>query len=252
MLDMQYSKYAIVAGTGMDKLFDLSGKQEIKTPYGFVSTYCIRGLENVFFLPRHGIDYSVPPHKINYRANIYALNIIGIKYVVATNAVGSLQKRFSPGSFVLPDQTLDFTKNRESTFFEGEDGKVVFTDVSQPYSQKVRLAIIDAGKRLQIKIYRRGTYICTEGPRYETPAEIWAFRKLGADVVGMTGVPEVFLAKELGIEYATIAIVTNYAAGIIDRISHHLVLEVMHKSQEKVKPLILESIKILKEEEKNR
>ncbi|MGQ9781829.1 MAG: S-methyl-5'-thioinosine phosphorylase [Nitrososphaeria archaeon] len=249
---MQSSRFAIVAGTGMDKLFDLSDGQELKTPYGSVSIYLVRGLEQVYFLPRHGIDYSVPPHRINYRANVYALNMIGIKYVIATNAVGSLKKRLSPGSLVLPDQVIDFTKSRLSTFFEGEDGRVVFTDVTQPYSEAVRSAVIKAGKLLQITVYRRGTYVCTEGPRYETSAEILAFKKLGGDVVGMTGVPEVFLARELGIEYATIATVTNYAAGIVDRISHNLVLEIMRRSQEKVRSLILESMKVLREGEANR
>jgi 5'-methylthioadenosine phosphorylase len=247
MWGMRALKYAIIGGTGMDKLFELQKEQKLKTPYGYALIYNVKGQEDLFFLPRHRIDYSVPPHRINYRANIFALNVLGIKYVIATNAVGSLRKALSPGSFVLPDQTLDFTKSRAFTFFEGENGNVVFTDVSQPYSKKVRSAILDASKHLQIKVYSKGTYICTEGPRYETPAEIKAFKILGADIVGMTGVPEVFLAKELGIEYATIAIITNYAAGIADHISHNLVLDVMHKSQQKAKLLILESIKVLKE-----
>jgi len=249
---MQPSRYGIMAGTGMDKLFDLSEAREVKTPYGSALIYDVKGLENVFFLPRHGIDYSVPPHRINYRANIYALKMMGIKYVIATNAVGSLKKNLPPGSLVLPDQTIDFTKSRRSTFFEGEDGKVVFTDVTQPYSEIVRSAIVKAGRLLKVNIHRRGTYVCTEGPRYETSAEILAFKKLGGDIVGMTGVPEVFLARELEIEYATIATVTNYAAGIVDRISHNLVLEIMRRSQEKVKPLIVESIKVLREGEGNR
>ncbi|MEM3403808.1 MAG: S-methyl-5'-thioinosine phosphorylase [Nitrososphaeria archaeon] len=246
---MHSPKFAIITGTGMLKLFELEERKDIETPYGSSSLYSVKDLEHICYLPRHGANYTLPPHKINYRANIYALNKVGVKYVIATNAVGSLRKTYSPGSFVLPDQTLDFTKSRVCTFFEGEDGKVVFTDVSEPYSRKVRSAIIDAGKRLQIKIYDKGTYVCTEGPRYETSAEIRAFKKLGADLVGMTGVPEVFLAKELGIEYATIAIVTNYAAGITKQISHSLVMDVMIKSQEKVKPLILESIRVLQEGE---
>jgi len=246
---MHPSKYAVIAGTGMLKLFDLEERKDLETPYGASSLYSVKGSDHIYYLPRHGVNYTLPPHKINYRANIYALSMMGIKYVIATNAVGSLRKTYSPGSFVLPDQTLDFTKSRVCTFFEGEDGRVVFTDVSEPYSRKVRSAIMDASKLLKIKIYGKGTYVCTEGPRYETPAEIRAFKKLGADVVGMTGVPEVFLAKELGIEYATIAIVTNYAAGITKQISHSLVMNVMTKSQEKVKPLILESIRILQEGE---
>jgi len=243
-------RYAIIAGTGVDKFFELLTKLDIKTPYGYASIYGVKDHKNVFFLPRHGVNYSVPPHKINYRANIFALSAFGIKHVIATNAVGSLRKKIAPGSFVVPDQVLDFTKNRVSTFFEGGDGDVVFTDVSQPYSERVRSAILEASKRLQIKVYDKGTYVCTEGPRYETPAEIRAFRILGADIVGMTSVPEVFLAKELGIEYAAIAIVTNYAAGMINNVSHNLILDVMHKSQEKTKLLILESIKVSKESEK--
>jgi 5'-methylthioadenosine phosphorylase len=249
---MGHRKYAIIAGTGMSKLFELLKKQDLKTLYGYVTIYGVKDQNNLFFLPRHGMNYSVPPHKINYRANIFALNTEGITDVIATNAVGSLRKKLSPGSFVLPDQILDFTKNRISTFFEGENGHVVFTDVSQPYSEKVRSAIIKASKRLQIKVYSKATYVCTEGPRYETPAEIRAFKILGADIVGMTSAPEVFLAKELGIEYATIAMITNYAAGMVRSVSHNLILDVMRKSQEKAKLLILESIRILRESEKDR
>jgi len=241
------SKYAIIAGTGMGGIFELSEKHEVETPYGLAELYSVRGFENVFFLPRHGIGYSLPPHRINYRANIHSLKMFGVGYAIATNAVGSLRRTLSPGTFLLPDQIIDFTKSRKSTFFEGEDGKVVFTDVTHPYSERVRSAILDAGKRLQIKVYGRGTYVCTEGPRYETAAEIRAFRILGADVVGMTGAPEVFLAKEAGIEYASIAIVTNYAAGITKQISHEMVMEIMLRAQEKVKKLALEAINVLEE-----
>lgn len=239
------SKYAVIAGTGMGNIFELSEKFEVETPYGVAELYSIRDFDGLFFLPRHGIGYTVPPHRINYRANIFSLKKFGVEYAIATNAVGSLNRRFSPGTFLLPDQIIDFTKSRKSTFYEGDDGKVVFTDVTRPYSDKVRSAIIDASKRLQIKVYQKGTYVCTEGPRYETAAEIRAFKILGADVVGMTGAPEVFLAKEAGIEYASIAIVTNYAAGIINQISHEMVMDIMVKAQEKVKKLVFEAIKVL-------
>ncbi|MEM1986429.1 MAG: S-methyl-5'-thioinosine phosphorylase [Nitrososphaeria archaeon] len=241
------SKYAIIAGTGMGKIFELSEKHEVETPYGFAELYSVKGFQNILFLPRHGIGYSLPPHKINYRANIYSLKKLGVNFAIATNAVGSLNRKLSPGSFVVPDQIIDFTKSRKSTFFEGEDGNVVFTDVTFPYSEKVRSALLEASKRLQIKVYPRGTYVCTEGPRYETAAEIRAYKILGADIVGMTGVPEAFLAREAGVEYASISVVTNYAAGIAKQISHGLVMDIMYKAQESVRKLIFEAINVLEE-----
>jgi len=249
MYAMQSQKYAVIIGSGMGDLFQISGEQMFQTPYGNAYLYGVKDNDNVLLLPRHGVNYSYPPHMINFRANVYALKMMNIKYAIATSAVGSLKKRFSPGSFMLLDQVIDFTKNRLSTFFDGQGGQVVFTDVTKPYSEKVRSAIVEAGKQLQIKVYPKGTYVCTEGPRYETSAEIKAYRILGADVVGMTGVPEVFLTKELGIEYASIAIATNWAAGITDRIEHHMVIEIMHSAQEKAKPLILKAIEILRERE---
>lgn len=242
------SKYAIIAGTGMGKIFELSEKHEIETPYGFAELYSVKNFQNLLFLPRHGIGYSLPPHKINYRANIYSLKKMGVEFTIATNAVGSLSKRLSPGTFVVPNQIIDFTRSRKSTFFEGEDGNVVFTDVTFPYSEKVRAALLEASKRLKIKVYQRGTYVCTEGPRYETAAEIRAFKVLGADIVGMTGAPEVFLAKEACIEYASISVVTNYAAGIAKQVSHGLVMDIMCRAQESVRNIIFEAIKVLEDD----
>ncbi len=242
---MRSQKYAVIAGTGMAKVFELSEKHDVETPYGFAELYSVKNFQNLLFLPRHGIGYTLPPHKINYCANIYALKKMSVNYVIATNAVGSLNRRLSPGSFVIPDQIIDFTRSRKSTFFEGEGGNVVFTDVTFPYSEKVRSALLEASKRLQMKVYRKGTYVCTEGPRYETAAEIRAYKILGADIVGMTGAPEAFLAREAGIEYASVAVVTNYAAGIAKQISHGLVMDIMHRAQESMRKLIFEAINVL-------
>jgi len=221
---------ALIVGTGMSKLFDLQKSRILSTKYGetFMGTCEVSGKE-VLVVPRHGPEYSVPPHKVNYRAIIRSIKDAGASIVIATNAVGSVNRKMKPGGFVVPDQMLDFTRGRIQTFYEG-DGEVVFTDVTNPYSTRVRGALCDVAKRLRIKVQRKGVYVCTEGPRFETAAEIRMFSRLGGDIVGMTGAPEAFLAREAGIEYATLCIVTNWAAGIAPEVSHGEVLDVMKKS----------------------
>lgn len=235
---------AIIAGTGVCDLFDISNWESFDTPYGksFIGSIKIDS-KNVLILLRHGPGYVLPPHKINYRANIFCLKQKGAKYVIATNAVGSMNKKMRPGDLVLPDQIIDFTKRRFQTFFEGEDGRVVYTDVTNPYSESLRRLILKSAKRINIKVHSAATYVCTEGPRFETASEIKFFRKIGCDVVGMTGAPEVFLAMELGLEYASIAIVTNWAAGIAPKVSHEEVIEVLRSKGRHTKALIQETVR---------
>lgn len=185
-----------------------------------------QGLDFVF-LPRHGEKHSCAPHQVNYRANVRALKDAGVERVIGLSSVGSLREAIQPGDFVLLDQFLDFTKVRPITFFD-EDGCVVHTDMTEPYCQELRQCIL-AAPRKGISLHDRGTYVCTEGPRFETAAEIKMYALVGGDVVGMTGVPEVVLAKELGMCYAGIAVATNYAAGISKAVTHEEVLAAMKK-----------------------
>ncbi len=240
-------KIAFIGGTGVYSLdiVDHTVPLKVSTEYGEVNLH--KGElkdKTVFFMPRHGGEHKVPPHRVNYRANISALKILGADMVISTAAVGSLRENFSPGSMAVLNQFMDFTKNRIYTFFSGEDKPVVHTDFTYPYCANTRENIINEAKRLDLKFVDGGNYVCTEGPRFETAAEIKMYEKLGGDLVGMTNVPEVLLAREAGLCYATIALVTNYAAGISPHIlTHEEVVEVMESVKEEVNQLFLGIIK---------
>ncbi|HWR45584.1 S-methyl-5'-thioadenosine phosphorylase [Sporomusa sp.] len=239
-------KIAIIGGTGVydPRILDNIREQEIATPYGVVRFKSgeYAGKE-VAFIPRHGSSHSIPPHLINYRANIWAIKKLGVQNIIATTAVGSLNLDMKPGDFVLIDQFLDFVKNRTTTFYEGGERGVVHVDVTTPYCPAVRNVLTAAAKDLGISIHQQGTYVCTEGPRFETPAEIKMFAKFGGDVVGMTNVPEVVLAREAEMCYATVSMVTNFAAGISPQpLTHHEVLETMQVNAENIKQLIMAAI----------
>lgn len=210
------TRAAIIGGTG---IYDLDAQvytQQIATPFGQVEV-TIKTLDNsskeIVFLPRHGKDHNTPPHKVNYRANLWALHHIGVTHVFATNAVGSLNPQYKPGELVLFTDFIDFTKNRPSTFYDGSEG-VIHTSMADPYCSALRKIIVEQAPRHGITLAGEAVYVGTEGPRFETAAEIRMYRQLGADVVGMTGVPEVVLAKELGLCYAGVGIITNWATGI--------------------------------------
>jgi len=244
-------KIAIIGGTGVYDPTVLSGIREetVKTKYGQVTvktgTYANK---EVAFLARHGENHSVPPHKVNYRANIMALKELGVEKIIATAATGSLNLEMRPGDFVLADQFIDFTKGRPQTFYEDSEQGVVHIDMTHPYCVEVRNVLSKAGQVLDIKIYHKGTYVCTEGPRFETPAEIKMYSQLGGDLVGMTSVPEVVLAKEAEMCYATVAAVTNFAAGISPTpLTHAEVLEAMKNNNENLKKLIMQAVAIMPE-----
>ena len=224
----------IITGTGVTERFDLSRPRTIRTRFGGASVFFHGGGDYVI-LPRHGAAYKSPPHGINYRANIAALAQLGVKEVIATSAVGSMNQGFKVGEIGVIDQFLDFTKRRQSTFFED---KAVYTDVTYPYSRHLNLELSLAAKRIGIRLRQGLVYVCAEGPRFETAAEIKMYKMLGGDVVGMTGVPEVVLANEMKLEYASVAIATNWAAGMQPKVSHEEVLRVMKKSGKTVKELI--------------
>lgn len=239
-------KIAIIGGTGVYDPTMLANvcEEEVNTPYGIVTFKAGQFAgKNIAFIPRHGSSHAIPPHLINYRANIWAMKKIGVQNIIATTAVGSLNIEMKPGDFVLVDQFLDFTKNRVNTFYDGGERGVVHIDLTSPYCPSLREQIIKAANEQNITIHNTGTYVCTEGPRFETPAEIAMFSRLGGDLVGMTNVPEVVLAREAEICYSTISMVTNYAAGISSvPLTHSEVLDTMKANTENIKRLIMAAI----------
>ncbi len=226
---MTQVKLALIGGSGFYGIGPVTaGPERIDTPYGPVTvTYQRLAGQDVIFLPRHSTGHVLPPHRINYRANIWALQKLGVQGIIATFAAGSLRPELLPGQLVLLNSFLDFTSGRESTFFSGEDGRVVHTDVTYPYCPLLSEALRAAGGDIGLSL-AAGCYVCVNGPRYETAAEVRAFAMLGGDVVGMTGVPEVVLARELDICYAGLGLVTNPGAGLAaGKLSHQEVLQVM-------------------------
>lgn len=218
----------------------------LETPYGTVEPVIGKLADReIVFLSRHGKDHAVPPHLVNYRANIWALRELGVRKILATSAVGSLSPNFCLGELVLLDQFLDFTKSRPQTFYEGGHLGVLHVDMTEPYCDAVRQVIIQASIQLGLEVKDGACYVCTEGPRFETPAEIRMFQRLGAELVGMTSVPEVVLARELGMCYASIGMVTNEAAGIAGhQLSHAEVTESLKDLGIKVAELIQATVSL--------
>lgn len=209
---------AIIGGTGLTRLNNLqiTHRQVIRTPYGEPSGALTFGEINghaVAFIARHGYGHTIPPHEINYRANIWALAEQRVTRVVAVCTVGGIRADLGPGAVVLPHQIVDYTHGRRHTFFEGGDKPVTHVDFTQPYSGEMRQRILTAAASIQQPLFDGGVYAATQGPRLETAAEINRIERDGGDVVGMTGMPEAALARELGLDYAAIAVVVNHAAG---------------------------------------
>jgi len=209
---------AIIGGSGVQR-WALSGAGEtleIATPYA-AEPVRLRAAEwggrRVLFLPRHGPGHTVPPHRINYRANIRALKELEVTAVLAMASVGGISAAAASGSLMVPDQILDYTWGRAHTFFDGEDGQVAHVDMSEPYCEGLRRHLIGAGREAGLAAAETGVYAATQGPRFETAAEIRRLERDGADVVGMTGMPEAALARELGLAYAALAVIVNPAAG---------------------------------------
>lgn len=208
---------AVIGGTGLYRLADL---QDVQThepdtrfgrPSGPVRVGTLAG-HRVAFLARHGEGHSVPPHKVNYRANLAALQALGARRVLALNTVGGITERFGPRVLACPDQLIDYTWGRISTICE-EGGEVLHVDFGEPYTPSLRRAVLAAAREAGVPLVDGGCYGATQGPRLETRAEIARMRRDGCDLVGMTGMPEAGLARELGLDYACLAIVANWAAG---------------------------------------
>ncbi|GJL81939.1 MAG: S-methyl-5'-thioinosine phosphorylase [marine bacterium B5-7] len=209
---------AIIGGSGAYDLsiLDVCNKRVIRTPYGSPSDPVITGVMGggeVLFLPRHGLSHKIPPHAINFRANIWALQECSATEIIALNAVGAINSRLVPPDLALPDQVLDYTWGRKHTFFDGNSGIVRHIDFTNPYSVDLRARIEDAATSLGLDCFTNCIYAATQGPRLESAAEINRLERDGADIVGMTGMPEAALARELGIPYASLCVVANMAAG---------------------------------------
>lgn len=243
-------KIGIIGGSGLDDPDILKDKKEInvETPYGKPSSPLtigkISGVD-VVILARHGRNHSIMPTKVNFRANISALKQQGCTHILATTACGSLKEEIEPGDFVFVDQFIDFTKQRILTFFED---KVIHTSMAEPFSEKLRKVLIETAEELDIKYHGKGTVVTIEGPRFSTKAESHMFRKIGADVINMSTVPEVILAKEMEIEYQAIAMATDWDCWKDgeEPVTWEMIVERMKGNVEKVKKLIIETILKLK------
>ncbi len=237
------SKIGVIGGSGLYEIegFTLKKRRKVSTPFGNPSGQYLTGEignTEVVFLPRHGKKHDIPPHMINYRANIWGFKKLGVDRIISISAVGGIKKGLKPGDIVTSDQVIDMTKNRQSTFYDGKGG-VVHIDFTEPYCPELRSIILKAGKKSRVALKNGGTYVAVEGPRLESAAEIKSFSILGGDIVGMTGMPEVSLARELEICYAGLAVVANYAAGISKRkLTVAEVMDAMKDTTEKIKRLL--------------
>ncbi len=213
---------AIIGGSGFSELpeFELIARHDIETPFGSPSAPVMDGLLNghrVLVLARHGLTHQFAPHTINYRANLWALHSLGSTQIIAVAAVGGIHGDCSPGKLVLPDQIIDYTWGRECSFFTEQFSADKHIDFSWPYDAQLRNELSNAAQMCELEMRNTGTYGATQGPRLETAAEITRMARDGCDLVGMTGMPEAALARELNVPYACCAVVANYAAGLSDK-----------------------------------
>ena len=214
--------YAIIGGSGLTSLGNLNvtRREVMRTPYGEPSgalSFGKLGDCDIVFMPRHGYGHTIPPHQINYRANLWAVREAGVAGVLAVTSVGGIRDDFGPGTLVAPDQIIDYTHARQHTFFEGRESTigapVSHIDFTWPYSKALRERLLAAAKQVGETLRDGGVYGATQGPRLETAAEVARMERDGCDLVGMTGMPEAALARELGLEYAGLSVVVNHAAG---------------------------------------
>ncbi|MEZ5452782.1 MAG: S-methyl-5'-thioinosine phosphorylase [Thiothrix sp.] len=211
-------EFAVIGGTGLTEIegLEVIHREVVHTPYGEPSGPVTHGMiegKRIAFLARHGYTHTIPPHRVNYRANLWALKSLGVEKVVAIAAVGGITPEMQPTRLAIPDQIIDYTYGRAHTFFEDGLTHVTHIDFSHPYCAEMRTALLAAGECANLDVVPRGTYAATQGPRLETAAEIARLERDGCDLVGMTAMPEASLARELGLCYASCAVVANWAAG---------------------------------------
>ena len=244
---MKKVKVGIIGGTGLDdpEILENPGEKDVDTPYGKPSSPLTTGKigdTDVIILARHGKSHSIYPTGVNYRANIYALKQEKCTHIIATTAVGSLREEIEPGDIVFPDQFIDFTKNRALTFFDID--KVVHTSMAEPFCENLRTLLIKNAGKLNYRHHVKGTVVTIEGPRFSTKAESHMFRGFGADVINMSTVPEVTLAREQGICYQTIAMSTDYDCWKEgeEPVTWDMIVAIMNKTADRVKTLILKTL----------
>ncbi len=253
LIPAERAEIAIIGGSGVYDPGVLEEVKEIKvyTPYGHPSDSIFVGKlkdRKVAFLPRHGRGHRIPPHRINFRANIWALKQLGVKWVLAVSAVGSLQDDYRPGDIVFPDQFIDMTKSRDYTFFDGP--VVAHVSMADPFCPTLREILAKVAKNLNIRYHPSGTYVCIEGPRFSTRAESRIWREVfKAHVVGMTLVPEINLAREAEMHYATIALITDYDVWAEHPVTAEEVARVMSENVEKAKRILYEAIPLIPKDE---
>ena len=242
---MDNIEFAVIGGTGLTEIEELEiiHREVVHTPYGEPSgqfTHGQLGDKHILFLARHGYAHSIPPHKVNYRANIWALRSLGVKKIVAIAAVGGITAAMQPRAIIVPDQIIDYTSARGHTFFEEGLTSVTHIDFSRPYNEELRQAMLLAGEKAGVPLIDGGVYGATQGPRLETIAEINRLERDGCDLVGMTAMPEASLARELGIDYASYNVVANWAAGKGDdeTISLDAIYEHLSASMSQVRSLL--------------
>ncbi len=239
---MEQAEIGIFGGTGIydSGLLTESKEITIDTPFGKTSDSITIGIfkgKKVAFMPRHGKKHAIPPHLINFRANIWAFKEMGIKRIIAPSAVGSLKHHLKPGDFVLPTQFIDFTKARKYSFFEGE--KVVHISVADPFCPELQKAVIKASDKINLNIHKNCTYVCIEGPRFSTRAESKFYKEvIGADIIGMTLVPECQLAREAQMCYVSISTVTDYDVWADKPVTAKEVLETLSKNVETTRKIL--------------
>lgn len=242
---MKTADIGIFGGSGFYSLLDNVEEIAVETPYGAPSDQLalveIAG-KKVAFLPRHGKNHQHPPHMINYRANLWAMKSLGVKQIIGPCAAGSLQPHIKPGDFVVMDQFAHRTSGRRDTFFDGPITK--HFPAADPYCERLRQVAIDNAKKLGITVHERGTVVTIQGPRFSTRAESREFSKLGWEVINMTQYPEGWLARELGICYVNIALITDYDVGLeddpaIEPVTHEAVLKVFQNNNEKLRSLLV-------------
>ena len=245
---------AFIGGSGLYSLgedFHLEEQAPRNTPFGDTSAEILQGRWHdipLVFLSRHGPGHRVPPHRVNYRANIWALKQFGVTKIIAVNAVGGITDDMPPLTLALPDQVVDYSSGREHTFFDGDDGQVTHVDFSWPYNAELRGILMEVGLQTGQALAASGTYGSTNGPRLESAAEITRMRNDGCNLVGMTGMPEAALARELEIDYACLALVVNWAAGVGDSaISMPDILQNMEQGMRQVKSLLLAAARLMQQ-----
>ena len=239
---------ALVGGTGIDEMAGLSGHAmtRVATLFGEAEvTQSELGGRPVTFIPRHGAAHSCPPSAINYRAQMAALKTLGVTRIIAVCAVGSLHESLSVGAFAVLGDFIDLTRRRDTTFFDSPDGPVVHTDFSEPYCPEVSEAIVKACGDAGINYAASAVYVGVDGPRYESPAEVKLYSSWGGQVIGMTGLPEAVLAREAGICYGSLAVVTNVAVGCPTPVSHDDVRATMRDAGDRLRDVIARAVELI-------